>query len=214
MENEIKSVSYTSTNTYETLNTLTGNTKTIWLVFHGIGYLSKFFLRHFNELPQKKNYIIAPQAPSKYYLNGAYTHVGASWLTRENTEQEIKNLINYIDAVMVAEKIPNKVDLAVLGFSQGVSIALRYLAHSKLSCEKIILYAGGIPKELKQSDFAHLSKNTEIISIIGDKDPYNSSERLAKEEVKLDELFGSMVKQITFDGGHEVKKEVINKLVE
>ncbi len=214
MENEIKSVSYTSTNTYETLNTLTGNTKTIWLVFHGIGYLSKFFLRHFNELPQKENYIIAPQAPSKYYLNGAYTHVGASWLTRENTEQEIKNLINYIDAVMVAEKIPNKVDLAVLGFSQGVSIALRYLAHSKLSCEKIILYAGGIPKELKQSDFAHLCKNTEIISIIGDKDPYNSSERLAKEEVKLEELFGSMVKQITFDGGHEAKKEVINKLVE
>ncbi len=214
MENEIKSVSYTSTNTYETLNTLSGNTKTVWLVFHGIGYLSKFFLKHFNKLPQKENYIIAPQAPSKYYLNGAYTHVGASWLTRENTEQEIKNLKNYIDAVLRAEKIPKEVDLAVLGFSQGVSIALRYVAHSKLSCEKIILYAGGIPKELKQSNFAHLSKNTQIISIIGDKDPYNSPERLAAEEVKLEELFGSTVKQITFDGGHEVKKEVINKLME
>ncbi len=214
MENKIKSVNYTSTNTYETLNTLGGNTKTVWLVFHGIGYLSKFFLKHFNKLPQKENYIIAPQAPSKYYLNGAYTHVGASWLTRENTEQEIKNLINYIDAVLRAEKIPKEVDLAVLGFSQGVSIALRYVAHTKLSCEKIILYAGGIPKELKQSNFAHLSKNTQIISIIGDKDPYNNPERLAAEEVKLEELFGSTVKQITFDGGHEVKKEVINKLIE
>lgn len=213
MENEIKSVSYTSSNTYETLNTLTSDTETVWLVFHGIGYLSKFFLRHFDELPQKENYIIAPQAPSKYYLNGAYKHVGASWLTRVNTEQEIKNLINYIDAVLAAEKIPDKVRIAVLGFSQGVSIALRYLAKSKLSCEKIILYAGGIPHELKKSDFNHLKKDSKIISIIGDKDPYNSPERLTKEEYKLKELFGNKVKQITFDGGHKVKKEVINNLL-
>lgn len=214
MENEIKSVSYTSSNTYETLNVLTSDTETVWLVFHGIGYLSKFFLRHFDELPQKENYIIAPQAPSKYYLNGAYKHVGASWLTRVSTEQEIKNLINYIDAVLATEKIPDKARMAVLGFSQGVSIALRYLAKSKLSCEKIILYAGGIPNELKESDFEHLSKDAEIISIIGDKDPYNSPERLAKEEYKLKELFGNRMRQITFDGGHEVKKEVINNLVE
>lgn len=33
-----KKVKYTTTNTYETLNTLTNKTKNVWIVFHGIGY--------------------------------------------------------------------------------------------------------------------------------------------------------------------------------
>ena len=82
-------------NTYETLNDFTDETKNVWIVFHGIGYLSKYFLKYFDELNPLDNYIIAPQAPSKYYLNSSYKHVGASWLTKENTETEINNNLNY-----------------------------------------------------------------------------------------------------------------------
>ena len=67
-----KSVRYNSTNTYETLNGFTDKTKNVWIVFHGIGYLSKYFLKYFDELNPVDNYIIAPQAPSKYYLNNSY----------------------------------------------------------------------------------------------------------------------------------------------
>jgi predicted esterase len=214
MENEIKNVTYKTTNTYETLNELHSDTKCVWIVFHGIGFLSRFFLKYFNELPPNENYIIAPQAPSKYYLKNEYKHVGASWLTKENTVTETKNLFNYIDAVLENEKLPADCKIIFFGFSQGISIALRYIAHSKLACSKLILYAGGIPTELKKSDFTHLKSDTEIISVFGKKDQYLTPDRLIEENNKLKILFGDNVRYITFDGGHEVKKEIINQLAE
>lgn len=81
-----KQVSYNITNSYCTLNERTSKTKNVWIVFHGIGYLSKYFLKYFKGLDPEENYIIAPQAASKYYLNGKYTHVGASWFTKDNTQ--------------------------------------------------------------------------------------------------------------------------------
>lgn len=211
MKNTINTVSYTSTNSYETLNELNEQTKNVWLVFHGIGYLSKFFLRYFDELNADENYIIAPQAPSKYYLKDSYKHVGASWLTKEDTLMETNNVFNYLDAVWEREKIPKQCKLIILGFSQGVSIALRYLAYRQLACDKLVIYAGGIPNELHRTHFNFLN-TTEVISIIGDKDEYLSQERLKEERKKLLSLFGQSIHHISFNGGHEVRKEIINQL--
>ena len=99
MSLEEKKVSYQTTNTYETLNTLTDKTKNVWIVLHGIGYLSKYFISYFNELNADENYIIAPQAPSKYYLKSNYKYVGANWLTKENRILETENVLQYLDAV-------------------------------------------------------------------------------------------------------------------
>ena len=62
-----KKATYVTTNTYHTLNNFTEETKNVWMVFHGMGYLSKYFINYFSELDADENYIIAPQAPSKYY---------------------------------------------------------------------------------------------------------------------------------------------------
>lgn len=88
-----KNVNYETTNTYSTLNTLTQETKNVWIACHGIGFLSKFFISYFENLDPELNYVIAPQAPSKYYQTKAYKYVGASWLTKENREQEIENVL-------------------------------------------------------------------------------------------------------------------------
>lgn len=212
MENQIKNVTYKTTNTYETLNEINSNTKRVWLVFHGIGFLSRFFLKYFNELPKEENYILAPQAPSKYYLKNEYKHVGASWLTKENTAIETENLFNYLDAVLENENIPTDCEIIFFGFSQGVSIALRYLAYSKLQCSKLIIYAGGIPKELNKTDFSYFENKTEIVSIIGEHDEYLTPKRLEEENRKLNSLFGDNIRHINFKGAHEVKKEIINQL--
>ncbi|WP_116772197.1 alpha/beta hydrolase [Maribacter litoralis] len=213
MNQQIKKVSYETTNTYETLNELNSKTTYVWIVFHGIGFLSRFFLKYFNELPKDQNYIIAPQAPSKYYLKNEYKHVGASWLTKENTALETSNLFNYLDAVLENENLPSTCKIIFFGFSQGVSVATRYLAHSKIQCSKLILYAGGLPNELQKTDFNFLKRDTEIISIIGDKDEYLSPERLLKESEKLNSLFEENLRHISFNGAHEIKKEIIKQLV-
>lgn len=209
-----KTVAYTTKNSYSTLNPLTDKTKNVWIVLHGIGYLSRYFLKYFDALPSAENYVIAPQAPSKYYLNNEYRHVGASWLTKEETFRETHNVMNYLDALFDKENIPDKCNLIVFGFSQGVSIAARWVAKRKLKCSHLALYAGGMPDELQSYDFDFLIENgTKVTILAGDKDEYLTKERQKAETIKIEKLFGGLAKQILFEGGHEVKKELINNLV-
>ncbi|MBO0323401.1 esterase [Muricauda sp. CAU 1633] len=205
-----KTVIYTTQNTYLTQNPITQKTKNVWLVFHGIGYLSRFFVKYFEGLNPDENHIIVPQAPSKYYLKNEYKYVGASWLTKENTPMEIDNVLNYVDAVFDAEEIPLDLNLILFGFSQGVSIATRWLVHRKVQVKALILYAGGIPNEVKKEDFEFMDFDTTAIKIIyGDSDEYLTSERLQVEKVKIDSLFHGKAEIIIFKGGHEVKPELI-----
>jgi len=214
MEAQEKLISYTTNNTYSTLNTLSVNTKNVWIVLHGIGFLSNNFLKYFTGLPKKENYIIAPQAPSKYYLDKNYKHVGASWLTKENRILETKNVLRYMDKLYASEKIPDHCQLIVLGFSQGVSIATRWTAKSKINLDQLVLYAGGTPEELTPEDFKFLeSRNTKIKLVIGNKDEFLSEARLKTEKKKVDSLFSGRAQWIEFEGGHEIKKEVIHNLV-
>ncbi|MDO6491529.1 MULTISPECIES: alpha/beta hydrolase [unclassified Cellulophaga] len=210
-----KEVTYTTTNSYATLNTLTKDTKNVWLVCHGIGYLSKYFLRYFKELNTKENYIIAPQAPSKYYLNNKFTHIGASWLTRENTVAETKNIITYLNTVYKTENIPEHTNFIVLGYSQGVSVVTRWLAQEKIKCNHFVLYAGTVPKELSKEDFTYLSDNkTKTTYIVGDEDAYFDDDRKQLEKIRIKNIIDPNTNFITFKGVHEVKKEIINSLVE
>ncbi len=209
-----KTVIYTTQNTYLTQNPITQKTKNVWLVFHGIGYLSRYFVKYFEGLNPDENHIIVPQAPSKYYLKNEYKYVGASWLTKENTPMEINNVLNYVDAVFDAEEIPSDVNLILFGFSQGVSIATRWLVHKKIQPKALILYAGGIPNELKKEDFGFLDFDTTSVEIIyGNADAFLTPERLKTEKVKIDALFQGKAEVTTFKGGHEVKPELIAGLI-
>lgn len=205
-------VSYTSTNTYSTLNSLTEKTKNVWLVFHGMGYLSKYFIEYFSELKAEENYIIAPQAPAKYYQDMSFKRIGASWLTRENTFLETNNILNYVDAVFEKELsgiIPN---LIVMGYSQGVSVATRWVASRKIQCNRIVIHSGGIPKELTAQDFAFQNSNTIVNCFYGDKDPFISEARKTEEKEKGIRLFQDRLKIESFDGVHEVNRSLLNKI--
>jgi len=208
-----KEISYKSTNTYSTLNTLTNKTKNVWFVCHGIGYLSKYFLRYFKELDGLENYIIAPQAPSKYYLGSKYKHVGASWLTKENTVKEIDNVMRYLDAVLENEKLPNHINLIVLGYSQGVSVATRFVASRQLKCNQLVLMSGSIPKELERHDFKFLKDKTKVSLVYGTQDEYFNEQFIKNEKKLFYELFEGDTQFIPFEGNHEVNKEVLESLV-
>lgn len=204
-----KKVSYQISNTYSTLNDFTSQTKNVWVVLHGIGFLSRYFLKYFKDLNPVENYIIAPQAQSKYYLNNEYRHVGASWLTKENTEAEIENVLNYLEEVFTAEAIQNAPRFLLLGYSQGVSVATRWVARNKVECDELILHSGGLPKELQPDDFAFL-KGTKVTMIYGTNDEFLNEDRLTLEGERAKTLFGNQLEIVSFEGGHEVKPELIS----
>ncbi len=211
MNSEEKEISYVNTNSYSTLNTLNPSTKNVWFVCHGMGYLSRYFLKYFKALNANENYIIAPQTPSKYYIQPGFKHVGASWLTKENTTKGIENIMQYFDAVFKTENLPNNVNLIVFGYSQGVSVAVRYVAKRQIPCTQLILHSGGIPKELQANDFKFL--DAKVHMIYGDKDEYLNEKRLDAEIKKANNLFEKNLNIIRFDGAHEVNVKLINSLV-
>lgn len=210
MNSTEKEITYKSTNSYSTLNTLSHKTKKVWIVCHGLGYLSRYFVRYFKKLNPEENYIVALQAPSKYYQDDTFKHVGSCWFTKDNTKTEITNVCNYIDAVLDAENIPNDINMVLFGYSQGVSVALRYLAYSKLNCSQIVIQSGGIPKELTAEDFSFL--NSTVHHVYGIHDEYLFEERIAYEKDRAETLFGKHLNIITFDGKHVVNTDFINKI--
>jgi predicted esterase len=203
-----KQLSYQITNTYSVLNDFTSKTKTVWLVCHGIGYLSRYFLRHFHHLDAQENYIIAPQAQAKYYLNNEYKHVGASWLTKESTPMETENVLNYLDEVYKAENLENSSRLIILGYSQGVSVASRWIAKRKIPCDEFIMHSGKLPAELTREDFQFLNK-TNFTFIYGTEDAYLKNGIIKVEEKRLNELFPNNLMIRTFKGGHEINTKFI-----
>lgn len=213
MEAEKHTVSYTSVNSYVSLNRLSPDTKYVWIAFHGMGHLSRYFLKYFEGLDPKLHYLLAPQAPSKYYLDAQFKHVGASWLTREDTAREMDNILSYLDALMAGVSFPPEAQRIIFGYSQGVSIALRWVVKRTVRCDHLILYAGGIPEELLPSEVAHLREQTRIRILVGDRDEYISPERWEKEKEKIKNLFEGKAEVDVFEGKHEIKKEIINTLL-
>ncbi|SFZ94242.1 Predicted esterase [Flaviramulus basaltis] len=211
MNSTEKEIFYTAVKPYSTLNAITEKTKNVWFVCHGMGYLSRYFIRYFKDLNAEENYIIAPQAPNTYYQSKDFKHVGASWLTKENTETEIQNILEYFNAILNAEKISKNLNLIVFGYSQGVSVTSRFVAKKQLQCSQLVLHSGGIPKELIANDFKFLKAKVTVI--YGDKDEYITEERLKYENGSAKELFGEDVNIINFDGIHEVNTKIINDLV-
>ncbi|MUU76962.1 alpha/beta hydrolase [Winogradskyella endarachnes] len=212
MNSQEKEITYNTSNSYSTLNQLTQQTKTVWLVCHGMGYLSRYFLRYFKALNAEENYIIGPQAPSKYYIQPKM-HVGANWLTRDNTEAGMQNILNYFDAVLEAENIPENVNLIIFGYSQGVSVAMRYLAKRQLKCSQLVLHSGGIPKELTPKDFEFLSEDTQVKLIYGTEDEYLDKDRITIETERAESLFGNRLTVLPFEGKHVVNVGFINDLL-
>jgi len=207
-----KKVSYQTTNTYSTLNELNSDTKNIWIVCHGIGFLSKYFISYFKDLNTDENYIIAPQAPSKYYQTKAYKYVGASWLTKENRDLEIENVLNYLEAVMDLENLPKDKNIILLGFSQGVSIVTRWMAKRKILCNHLVIHSGSIPTEFDASNFSYLP-NLKTSIIYGDNDEYLTPSKIEAQLTYAQSIFPNSPELIKFNGRHVMHPGSLEKLI-
>ncbi|MEQ8580786.1 MAG: alpha/beta hydrolase [Marinoscillum sp.] len=210
---EERHIAYQHTTPYAVLNKLTKDTKRIWLVFHGYGQLSRYFLRKFEGLDPVENYIIAPQGISKTYLEGFSGRVGASWMTSEDRLTEIANQKVYIDAVIAAHQIDwADKRLVYFGFSQGVATMCRYAAHARLPFDQMILWAGMFPPELANKDYDFLNRKISVKYFTGSRDPFYETGMKEGQVSKVRAVLGVDAEVRTFDGVHEVRADLINAL--
>lgn len=94
-------LSYAATASYEIAGAPLSEAREIWLVCHGYGQLARHFIRRFDVLPADCA-VVAAQGLSRFYLDhhtGTYKQVGASWLTRDEREMDLANMLAYLSAL-------------------------------------------------------------------------------------------------------------------
>lgn len=197
---------------YYTLNELTSKTERVWLVFHGYGQLAQFFIRKFKDLDPDKNFIIAPQGLSKYYLDGFYGRVGASWMTKEDRLTDIQNQYSYIDSVLKEVGDISGKKLIYFGFSQGTATMGRYAGHAKILFEKMIIWAGTFPPDIEPEEFEYLTGKENIEYFTSKEDPFFKEEMIDNQNEVVKKTIGKEPALNWYEGGHTVISELLKEL--
>ena len=108
-------------------------------VLHGYGQLAQFFIQKFTPLQKLGYTIVAPEGLHRFYLEGTSGRVGASWMTKVNRELDILNYIQFLDSLHETYKQKDWKSITVLGFSQGVATAFRWIANGKIEPQEFLL---------------------------------------------------------------------------
>lgn len=211
---ERRHLSTTRTARYYTLGEVR-TAREVWFVLHGYGQLARYFLRPFAALDDGTRLIVAPEALSRFYVEGMDGRVGASWMTSADRDREIDDYVHYLDALyrnVKGDGLPEKATLRVLGFSQGTATACRWVALGDVAADRLILWAGGVPPDLDLDVHRELFLRLDLTLVIGTEDEYISEERVAEEEARLDE-HDIPHRTIRFDGGHRIVPDVLGDLI-
>lgn len=200
---------------YYALGEINAATTHLWMAFHGYGQQARHFVRRMDVVPEN-HVVLAPQGLSRFYLDKEYKHIGASWATREYISLDKLNLYSYLDAVLIHALDNQRLDrfgLNILGFSQGVSAAMRWLVARRLQPSLIILWAGSIPAELEAQHFAYLDPTCPVYYVHGTEDPIITPQMVETHSERLHTLFGKRLNIVAFEGKHEMKRETLSELM-
>lgn len=197
---------------YYTLNELTEKTERVWVVFHGYGQLAEFFIKKFQSLDPEKNFIIAPQGLSKYYLEGVYGRVGASWMTKEDRLTEIENQYAYIDKVLKTCGNLSDKKLIYFGFSQGTATMGRYAAHAQIPFDQMIIWAGTFPPDTNPVHWKFLTGKEAIHYYTSKEDIYFREEMISQQNDVIKKALGREPQLHWYDGGHKVVPSLLSSI--
>ena len=209
-------IEITKTARYFTYGQLSGKTKNVWFACHGYGQLAEYFIRKFDGLNPEENYVICPEALSKFYSNGFSGRVGATWMTKEDRLTEIKDYIAYLNALY--QKIfeheslsKNQVNIKILGFSQGTATVSRWVFDEKVTFDELIIWAGGLAHDLDFEKTQRVFQHKKLYLVYGKQDELIKPEHFTQQE-ELMQKHALVPKIITFEGKHELNKEIITQL--
>ncbi len=191
------------------------DTSIVWVVLHGYGMLSEFFIQKFKKLENKNTLILAPEALNRFYIDTNYGRVGASWMTKDERQDDIKENIKYLNSLMdqiIKEIGHNRFKINVLGFSQGGATACRWLFKSGLKFENLIMWAGDIPKDTLTEDNRLKWNDMNTHLVMGKKDELINEEMKAKF-LKLVTDYKLDYKLTLYDGDHRIYPDVLMELI-
>lgn len=189
----------------------------LWIVLHGFGQLAGDFIEYFVELNDGSRVIVAPEALNRYYTAGlsvpsAERPVGATWMTREFRDAEMRDYIRYLDllhAELSARCRPRRT--IVVGFSQGGATASRWAVHGRSAIHSLVLWGATLPPDLELVAARDRLSAARLWLVIGKRDQYISADAVAREQERLGAA-GIPFELIEYDAGHSIKRAVLQDL--
>lgn len=186
---------------------------TLILALHGYGQLAPYFQRHFEWLNPNDYLVVVPEGLHRFYLNGSSGRVGASWMTKENREADIRNYIHYLNQVMTIVTDQKKFQRSVLlGFSQGGATASRFLAKGLFTFDAFVLWAAVFPPDMQPLDLSGFSRSKNFL-VLGTRDEYYKSKDFVIELEKLNKT-GLNFKLVEFDGTHTINPTALMQVLD
>jgi predicted esterase len=201
---------------YYTIGEANQETTDVWIVCHGYGQLAKYFIKHFQVWDDGKTFVLAPEALSRFYLNELTGRIGASWMTKDDRENEIGDYISYLSKlyVMVLANVDSEmVRFIFLGFSQGATTTCRFVALAKPKISNLVLWAGSFPHDIDPESARSSFSKIPTQLVYGNEDQFLDHLNIEDYEKKLQAL-GISYEITTFEGKHEMNKDVLIKLGE
>ena len=200
---------------YYTIGNPTQPVDDLWYVCHGYSELASTFVQNFACVADTRRLIVAPEALMRYYTDHAARKVGATWMTSEDRDTDISDYVRYLDRLHehIMASLPNTPSRTrVLGFSQGTATVSRWATQGAVPAGDLILWASSLPPDL---DPAHLPRLREwaLTMVFGARDQYLDDTVVEKEQARLNQL-GLEYDILTFDGGHRMDDDTIERLAE
>jgi predicted esterase len=194
-----------------------GAPEEVWYVLHGYRQLARRLLRRFRSVAAPRRLVAAPEGLSRFYLDapdrphGARDPVGASWMTREDREAEIRDYLRYLDRTAIALERGGTPRRTVLGFSQGAHTAARWAAMGRAPPDRLILWGAGFPTDLPAGAPGRLGE-MDVILVRGDEDDLRSRDGEVRDEAWLSRE-GVPFRILRHPGGHEIAPELLERIL-
>lgn len=186
-----------------------------WVALHGYGQLGANFAAEFAGIADDTRAIVAPEALQRFYDDrGGVGHrdaaIGASWMTREAREDDVADNLAYlrrVDAEVLAPRETRR--LTVLGFSQGVATAVRWVATGEPAPWRLVLWAGSIHQDIDLTTPAF--QQVHVVAVSGARDKIVTESAVARDAERL-AAAGVQVDLLQFDGGHRLDRDLLRVL--
>ncbi|MCY7349453.1 MAG: phospholipase [Cytophagaceae bacterium] len=211
---QIHSLPVTRTARYCTLGELSADTENVWFVCHGYGQLAPYFIKKFEPILDSNTFIVAPEALSRFYLEGFSGRVGATWMTREERTSEISDYVTYLDQLYqhtLGEYADKDLKINVLGFSQGCATVCRWVMGGRLRFDKLVLWAGYFGNGIRDVLDPDLVRDKAVIYVYGIQDELAQNFDTNQQKTDLLDAIPHL-QLINFEGGHTIEAHALRQV--
>ncbi len=218
-------ISVPKTARYYQIGTPNPLVRDVWVVCHGFSQLAADFAVPFQPLEDDSRLIVVPEALSRFYLDtrpghSADSKVGALWLTREDREAEIGDIVTYLDTLyerILKELVSHGVNrdqirVHALGFSQGGPAVSRWAAHGAAVVDQLVPWAHGIPQDVNLRALGERRPKLTIDVVYGTRDRFIGEDAIEEQRAVL-QSSGVPYRMHAFSGGHSLNLVMLRELM-